>query len=311
MLYESWIHNLAMADLDGLTTFLAVARHKSFTAAAAQLRITPTAVSQQIKQLEARLGVMLFQRTTRRVSLTEPGDSLYTRLLPALSDVEAALSALGDYRGRPTGTLRITAPRMCGPWLLAPLVARMQATYPELTLDVSLNDAFVDIVQAGFDAGIRLGDAVQKDMVRVPITRSTGWSIVGAPSYFARAGRPTTPEQLLTHRAIRQRLMSSGVVYRWELTRRGKEITVDVPGGIVVDDIALMTELARAGHGLAYVADPSIVDDLATGRLERVLESYVTKGPGMCLYFPTRMQEQPKLRALIQLLEGMREGKRR
>ncbi|WP_437802604.1 LysR substrate-binding domain-containing protein [Sorangium sp. So ce693] len=292
--------------LDGLTTFLAVARHKSFTAAAAALGVTPTAVSQKIKLLERRCGVVLFQRTTRRVALTEPGESLFQRLRPAIADVEDALAALGDYRGRPSGNLRITAPRISGAWLVAPLVAQMREAYPELSIEVSLDDAFVDLVASGFDAGIRLGDAVEKDMVRVPISNHSSWSIVGSPAYLAKAGRPRTPEDLVRHHAIRQRLLASGVVYRWELERRGKTITVDVPGGIVTDDIGLMVALACAGAGLAYVPDQAIERDLSDRRLERVLEAFLTKGPGFCLYFPARTQEQPKLRALIETVTSFR-----
>ncbi|HTN86925.1 MAG TPA: LysR family transcriptional regulator [Sorangium sp.] len=297
--------------LDGLTTFLAVGRCKSFTAAAAALGVTPTAVSQKIKLLERRYGVVLFQRTTRRVALTEPGASLFQRLQPAIADVEGALAALGDYRGRPSGNLRITAPRMSGASLLAPLVAQMREAYPELSIEVSLDDAFVDLVAAGFDAGIRLGDAVEKDMVRVPITSHSSWSIVGSPAYLERAGRPRAPEDLVHHRAIRQRLIASGAVYRWELERRGKTITVDVPGGVVVDDIALMVALACAGSGLAYVPDQAVERDLSEGRLERVLEAFITKGPGLYLYFPARTQEQPKLRALIETVTSARGQKAR
>lgn len=295
--------------LDGLQTFLAVGRHRSFTAAAAAIGVSPTAVSQQIKLLERRLGVVLFQRTTRRVALTEPGARLLAQLGPAIAEVEAALTTLADYRGRPSGTLRLTAPRT-STWLLAPLVARMREAYPELIVEISLNDAFVDLVAAGFDAGFRLGDAVEKDMVRVPVTPRSTWSIVGAPGYLARAGRPRKPEDLVDHRTIRQRLIATGVVYRWELERRGKPITVDVPGGIVVDDIELMVALAVAGAGLTYVPDEPIAAHLAAGRLERVLASFITPGPGVCLYFPARTQAQPKLRALIEIAAQQRDARR-
>lgn len=291
-------------SLDGLPVFLAVARSKSFTAAAATLGVTPTAVSQKIKLLERRLGVVLFQRTTRRVALTEAGAGLFARLAPAIADVEDALGALAEHRGgRPSGTLRLTAPRPSG-WIVAPIVLELRARYPELVVEVSLDDAFVDLVAAGFDAGMRLGDAVEKDMIRVPITRETAWSIVGAPSYLAKAGRPKKPEDLLAHRTLRQRLIASGVVYRWELEKRGKTITIDSPAGIIVDDIALLATLAREGAGLAYVMDDVVADDLASGRLERVVASYVTKGPGICLYFPARTQEQPKMRALIEVVRA-------
>ena len=307
MRFEALVHNPGMTDtFDGLPAFLAVAKRRSFTAAAAEVGVSPTAMSQKIKQLERRLGVVLFQRTTRRVALTDAGASLLARLGPAMAGVEDALATLGDYRGRPAGRLRLTAPRSSGAWLLAPIVARMAELYPELTVEVALDDAFVDIVAAGVDAGIRLGDAIERDMVRVPITRHSAWSIVAAPAYLARAGRPRKPEDLLRHHAIRQRMITTGVVYRWELERQGKAMTVDVPGTIVVDDIGLMIALALAGTGLAYVPDEPIAEAVAEGRLERVLAPYVTPGPGFCLYFPARTQEQPKLKALVEVVKGVR-----
>lgn len=290
------------AAFDGISAFLAVAEQKSFTAAAAALGVTPTAVSQKIKLLEQRLAVVLFQRTTRRVALTEAGASLFERLRPAVSSVEDALSSLASERGRPSGKLRLTAPRLTSS-ILAPLIASLRVSYPELSIEVSLNDAFVDLVAAGFDAGIRLGDSVEQDMIRVPVTRESAWAIVGSPSYLKRAGRPKKPEDLLQHQAIRQRMIASGVVYRWELSRAGKELTVDVPGSVVVDDIELMIALARQGAGLAYAPEDAVRDDLAKKRLERVLEPFVGKGPGLYLYFPARTQAQPKLRALIEVLK--------
>lgn len=294
-------------QLEGIAAFLVVARHRSFTAAGAELGVTPTAVSQKIKLLEQRLGVVLFQRTTRRVALTEPGATLFERVKPAVAEVEEALRALSDYRGRPSGNLRITAPRASGVTFLSALMTRMRDEYPELAIEVSLDDAFVDIIGAGFDAGIRLGSSVEKDMIRVPITGQSAWSIVGAPSYLDRTGRPRKPEDLVHHATIRQRLIASGVIYRWELERRGKAFTVDVPGGMVVDDVGLLVALACEGAGLAYVADDAVREEVAAGQLERVLESYLVPGPGLCLYFPSRTQTQPKLRALIEMVKKLRD----
>jgi DNA-binding transcriptional LysR family regulator len=293
-------------DFDGLAAFLAVGRLKSFSAAAAELGVSTPAVSQKIKLLEQRFNVVLFQRTTRRVSLTEPGAALYARLEPALGEVEDALAGLSTYSGRPYGKLRLTAPRSCADWLIAPLLLEMQAKYAELELEVSLNDAFVDLVAQGFDAGFRLGHSVEKDMQRVPVTKHTSWSIVGSPKYLNQVGRPTTAAELTSHRAIRQRLLASGQVYRWELEERGKPITVDAPGTIVVDDIALMVALARGGAGLAYVPTEAVIRELATGKLEAVLGKLLSRGPGFCLYFPARTQQQPKLRALIEVVTALR-----
>lgn len=307
MRLEPPVHNPPVEDtFDGLPAFLAVAKHRSFTAAAAERGVSPTAMSQKIKLLERRLGVVLFQRTTRRVALTDAGASLLARLGPAIAEVEDALATLGDYRGRPSGRLRLTAPRAGGARLLSPIVARLAELYPELAVEVSLDDALVDLVAAGFDAGIRLGDTVEKDMVRVPITKQSAWSIVAAPGYLARAGRPRRPEDLLRHRAIRQRMIATGVVYRWELERQGKSMTIDVPGSVVVDDVSLLVALALAGAGLAYVPEEMVAEAVAEGRLERVLEAFVTPGPGFCLYFPARTQEQPKLKALVEVVKSVR-----
>jgi DNA-binding transcriptional LysR family regulator len=295
-----------MENLDGLTVFLAVGRHKSFSAAAAELGVSTPAVSNKIKLLEQRFSVVLFQRTTRRVALTEPGAALFERLKPALAEIEDALAGLSSYRGRPSGKLRLTAPRPCAEWLMAPLLLKMRAQYPELAIEVSLDDAFIDLVQQGFDAGIRLGDSVEKDMQRVPITKHTDWAIVGSPEYLAEAGRPSSVPDLTKHRTIRQRLLASGQVYRWELEERGRELTIDVPGGLVVDDIPLMVALARGGAGLAYVPAEAVAPDLAQGTLEAVMRKHITRGPGFCLYFPARTQEQPKLRALIDVISALR-----
>lgn len=296
---------------DGLHAFLAVGTTKSFTAAAARLAVTPTAMSQKIKALEARLGVVLFQRTTRRVALTEAGALLYARLGPAAGTIEDALAALGDLSGQPTGTLRITAPRVSAR-RMAKLVAAMKKRAPAVNVEIALDDAFVDLVGSGFDVGVRLGDTVEKDMVRIPLTKAMAWSIVASKGYLARAGRPETVADLMNHQAIGQRLPTSGAVYRWELSpdspRRGRraevrEIAVDVRPAIVVNDVDLLLALAREGLGLAYVPDDAIAADLASGRLERVLDGRVGAGPGLNVYFPARTQSQPKLRALLDCIK--------
>ena len=285
---------------DGLPAFLAVGRLKSFTRAGTELGVTPTAVSQTIKTLERRLGVVLFQRTTRSVAFTEAGAAMFERLAPAAAEVEDALT-----RERPLGTLRITAPRLAAS-LLVPLVGELQRLHPALIVEVSLDDRFVSLVEEGFDVGVRYGNSVEKDMIRVPLTKESRWAIVGAPSYFAKHGRPRTPEELMQHRAIGIRLGANGPIYRWELTKKEREVTVAVESAIIVNDFAIQLELARAGQGLCYTAEELIGADIAEKRLERVLTSYLTKGPGLYFYFPTRMQTQPKLRALIEIVTAKR-----
>ncbi|KPG97227.1 transcriptional regulator [Pseudomonas sp. RIT-PI-q] len=289
---------------DGLTEFLAVAEHKSFTLAATKLAVPPTAVSHAIKLLERRTGVLLFQRTTRRVALTEAGASLFARLRPAASEIDEALAVLSGFRDQPMGTLRLTAPRLSGSLLMEPLIALYRQAYPQVTLDISLDDATVDLMAGGFDAGIRLGESIEKDMIAVRLTPDLQWSVVGSPAYFAKAGRPASPEELTRHECIGFRFSTSGSAHRWEFRREGRDFTVGVEGGVIVNDRRLLVAAARSGTGLAYACDLEIADELADGRLERVLQAFVPLSSALYLYFPGRTQSQPKLRAFIDLATG-------
>jgi DNA-binding transcriptional LysR family regulator len=302
--YETVFHNgdpMNHDPFDGLTEFLAVAEHKSFTLAATRLAVTPTAVSHAIKLLERRTGVLLFQRTTRRVALTEAGASLFARLRPAASEIDEALAVLSGFRDQPMGTLRITAPRLSGALLIEPLIPLFRQAYPQVSLDISLDDATVDLMTGGFDAGIRLGESIEKDMVAVRLTPDLQWSVVGSPEYFAKAGRPLNPEELTRHDCIGFRFSTSGNAHRWEFRRDGRDFTVGVEGGLTVNDRRLLVSAARNGQGLAYACDLEIIDDLASGRLERVLQPFVPLSTALYLYFPSRTQTQPKLRAFIDL----------
>jgi len=302
--YETFFHNGACMNhdpFDGLTEFLAVAEHKSFTLAATRLAVTPTAVSHAIKLLERRTGVLLFQRTTRRVALTEAGASLFARLRPAASEIDEALAVLSGFRDQPMGTLRLTAPRLSGALLMEPLIPLFREAYPQVTLDISLDDATVDLMAGGFDAGIRLGESIEKDMVAVRLTPDLQWSVVGSPVYFAKAGKPAVPEDLTRHQCIGFRFSTSGNAHRWEFRREGRDFTVGVEGGVIVNDRRLLVAAARSGSGLAYACDLEIADELADGRLERVLQPFVPLSSALYLYFPSRTQTQPKLRAFIDL----------
>jgi DNA-binding transcriptional LysR family regulator len=305
--YETLFHNGADMNhdpFDGLTEFLAVAEHKSFTLAATKLAVTPTAISHAIKLLERRTGVLLFQRTTRRVALTEAGASLFARLRPAASEIDEALAVLSGFRDQPMGTLRLTAPRLSGTLLMEPLIALYRQAYPQVTLDISLDDATVDLMAGGFDAGIRLGESIEKDMVAVRLTPDLQWSVVGSPEYFAKAGRPASPEELTRHECIGFRFSTSGSTHRWEFRREGRDFTVGVEGGVIVNDRRLLVAAARSGTGLAYACDLEIADELADGRLERVLQAFVPLSSALYLYFPSRTQSQPKLRGFIDLATG-------
>jgi DNA-binding transcriptional LysR family regulator len=287
--------------LDGVSTFLAVAEALSFTAAAARQGVTPTAISKAIRALEQRHGVALFQRTTRRVALTEAGNALFLRLRPAAGEIADALAGLGSYRERPMGTLRITASRATGELILGTLVPRFRRAHPDVTLDVSLDDALVDLVASGYDAGIRLGEAVEKDMVAVRLSPEIRWSIVGSPAYFARAGRPRMPEELVRHESLRYRFTGSRAIHRWGFRRGRRAFLVDTPGSVIVDDFRLLHALACDGLGLAYMSDHQTRDAVAQGRLERVLQSFIPVDSGLFLCFPARSQSQLKLKAFIEM----------
>jgi DNA-binding transcriptional LysR family regulator len=286
---------------DGLTCFLAVAEQRSFTAAAARLGVTPTAVSQTIRNLEKRLGLPLFQRTTRRVAPTEAGAALFARLRPAATDIAEAFEALSGYRDRPFGLLRLTVPRMAVSLLIEPLLPAFRTAYPDVSVEIDVDDMAVDLTARGFDAGIRIGEAVEKDMVAVRLTSDIRWSVVGSPAYFARRGRPQTPEELTRHEAIRYRFPGSGAVYRWEFERDGRDFAVEVSGGLTVNDGQLMMALAILGQGLAYTSNLHVAEAVAAGKLEPVLQAYLPTSPGLFLYFPARTQTQPKLRAFIDM----------
>jgi DNA-binding transcriptional LysR family regulator len=300
--YGFTIDRMKIDLLNGVTTFLTVAERGGFTAAAAELAISPTAVSKAIRLLERRHGVALFQRTTRRVALTEAGQALFKRLRPAAIEIHDAIEALGRYQQRPSGTLRLTAPTSTASFLFNRLLPPFHAAYPEVTLDIALDDGMVDLVAAGFDAGIRLGEAVEKDMVAVRVTPEIRWSVVGSPGYFARAGLPRKPEDLLAHESIRYRFTTSGVVHRWGFRRGRRVFTVDVTGSVIVNHRPLLAELACEDQGLAYVADVEVRALLNAGRLVPVLRSFIAADDGLFLYFPERSQSQLKLRVFIDML---------
>lgn len=283
----------------GLSEFLAVAANTSFRAAAAELGVTPAAVSQAVRSLEVRAGMPLFQRTTRRVALTEAGRDFLTRLKPASAEIGDAFDALSVLSQRPMGNLKLSVPRIALDLVIYRLLPSFRQAFPDITLDIDVDDASVDLMAGGYDAGIRIGEFIEQDMIAVRITPDFTWSVLGAPSYFAVHGRPQTPEDLMHHECIRYRFPTARTIYRWQFTRDGREFTLDAPGGIVVNDHISMIELAKQGVGLCYSADRVAAAGLASGALEPVLQRYLPTKPGLFLYFPTRSQTQPKLRAFI------------
>jgi DNA-binding transcriptional LysR family regulator len=299
--FEVLIYNPKMTSdpFSGLSAFLAAAETGGFTAAAARLGVSSAAVSQAIKALETRLGTPLFTRTTRRVGLTEAGAALLARTAPAAAEIAAAVQAVGAMGDEPSGLLRLTVPRMAVPLVVEPVVPALRLAHPKIAVEVAVEDATVDVVGRGFDAGIRIGEYIEQDMVAVRLSRDIAWSVVGSPAYLDTHGRPEKPEDLTGHDAIRYRFPSSGAIYRWEFERDGSTLSVDPPGGLIVNDGALLVSWACAGLGLAYVADIAVQAELRDGRLINVLESFLPKTPGLFLYFPRRSQTQPKLRAFI------------
>ncbi len=286
-------------DLSGLTALLLVAEKKSFTAAAAELRVSPSAVSQTIRALEERVGVRLLQRTTRSVGLTEAGSRFITRLGPAMDEVHEAFESLRDLRDRPAGLLRLTVSRLAYLQVLAPKLPAFMAAYPEINLDVSVDDGFADIVGEGFDAGIRIGEMLERDMIGVRVSGDLRMAIVGSPAYLKARGTPEVARDLEDHDCINYRRRTLGVVYRWELSVDGKDIEMAVNGRLLVNDGALMVDAALDGLGLAYVVESNVSEYLADGRLVRVLESCCVPFPGFFLYYPSRAHIAPKLLALV------------
>jgi DNA-binding transcriptional LysR family regulator len=260
-------------------------------------------VSKAIRLFEKRHGVALFQRTTRRVALTEAGHAIFLRLRPAATQISEAFAGLSGFRDRPMGLLRITAP-LSTAYLLNPLVPAFRQAYPDVTLEISLDEALVDLVADGYDAGIRLGDSVEKDMVAIRLTPEVTWSIVGAPDYLAKAGRPSRPEDLVRHECIRYRFLSSKVIHRWGFTRGKRDFLVDVSGGLIVSDRRLLVDCAVQGLGLAFVTDREAREHVAAGRLEPMLQSFIPADSGLFLYFPERAQTQLKLRVFIDMLKA-------
>jgi DNA-binding transcriptional LysR family regulator len=290
-------------DLSGLTALLSVAEKRSFTAAAAELRVTPSAVSQIIRALEERVGVRLLQRTTRSVGLTEAGARFIAQLKPALEGVHVAFESLGALRDKPAGILRLTVPRFGYEQILAPKLPAFLAAYPDIDLDVSIDDAFIDIVAEAFDAGIRIGEMVEPEMIGVRVSSDLRMAVVGSPAYLAARGKPKHPRDLHAHDCINYRRRSLGVVYRWEFTENGKDFEIAVNGRILVNDGDIMLHAACDGLGLAYLIDSSVRPALAEKRLVRVLEPYCVPFPGFFLYYPSRAHLAPKLQALVAFLK--------
>jgi DNA-binding transcriptional LysR family regulator len=284
--------------LDGVEAFLSVAQHRNFRRAAAELGVTPSAISQAVRTLEARVGAALFIRTTRSVGLTEAGARFLARAKPAFEELLAASQVARELGEKPTGLLRLTMPRAVVPILVAPLIASFCRAYPEVEVEIAASEELVDIAAEGFDAGIRLGQFIAADMVAVRMTRPFRFIIVASPHYVARNGRPECPDDLRHHACLRLR-RSNGALALWALTDSGRAIDIAVSGPLIAHDFPTMLGAAVEGVGLAQVPEPIAAAPLAAGKLVRVLEHYSPMTPGVFLYYPSRHQTLPKLRAFI------------
>lgn len=286
-------------QLSQLAVLSAVAAHGSFRGAAKELGIAPSAVSHAVGSLEASLGVRLLARTTRSVAATEEGKRLLERLRPALDDIAEALQRAAEARDRPAGKLRITAPRFAADLILAPRLGDFLGRYPDIVLEIANEDGFTNIVEEGYDAGIRLGESLEADMVAVKVGPELKSAVVAAPSYFERFQRPWHPRDLAGHRCIRRRF-SNGTIYRWEFEKEGEELTVSVNGPLILGEDRPIIEAAIGGAGLlAYLFEPRVSGYVAEGKLVRVLEDWCAPYAGPFLYYPTRRLMRPALRAFI------------
>jgi DNA-binding transcriptional LysR family regulator len=291
------------SGLTALEAALAVARRGSFRAAAIELGMSTSALSNAIAGLEARVGVRLFNRATRSVALSEAGERFVAEIAPALAQIRDAMEAANDLGTTPHGTLRINTSGGAA-LMVAPLVHDYVRRYPEMHVDIVTEGRLIDIVAAGYDAGIRLAESVPRDMVSVPMGPDLGMAVVGSPDYFARHAVPKTPADLAAHACVRTRL-PSGTLCRWEFLKKGQAVAIDVAGPLTLDDMPCTRAAALAGVALAWVSDQSVRDDLASGALVRVLADWTPSSPGLCLYYPSRRHAPAGLRAFVELIREL------
>lgn len=293
-------------DFNALAIFALVAEERSFRAAADRLGVTRSAVSQTIRRLEEGLGIALVQRTTRSVSLTEAGERLYAEVAPALAEMRAAIETTGHLRGRPRGQLRLAVSSIAERFLSGPFLASFAEANPEIQIDVTVTDMECDIVAEGYDAGVRLGEVIQQDMIAVPVAGEERQITVCAPSYLARFGAPVHPRELSAHRCVGWRPAPRVAPYRWEFTEQDREFSVDVRPEITTNDMALMIKLAVAGAGITCGLEESFRPWMARGELVPVLDEFCPPFAGFYIYYPSRRNLAPKLRALVDHLQRFR-----
>jgi len=292
-------------ELTVLSAFAVVAGEKSFTRAAVRLGVSRSAISHSIRALEERLGLRLLARTTRSVAPTDAGERLLAQLDPALHDIEAALAEVGRLRDKPAGVVRLIASPMAVAMVVSPRLPKFAREFPEVVLDITTEgDSRPDLVAGRFDAGIHLGEFIQRDMVAVKVSKQQRAAIVGAPEYFRSHPKPKTPRDLTAHRCIGHRLGAGGAVYRWEFEKRGKPVTVSLSGPVIFTDPSFTLKAALDGLGLAYLFEEHVASHLSKGELVRVLEDWCAPFDGYFLYYPSRRHQPPALQALVEALRS-------
>lgn len=302
---------MKLDTLDGMVVFVAVADAKNFRIAGERLGVSASAVSQALRKLEERMGVALVHRTTRSVSLSEAGERLYSTVRSAIEEVESAVVAVGELGDAPRGTLRLLVGTAADPVLTGPLLADFLTVHPHVMLHLEVSDAVGDLVAQGYDAGIQIGEVIDRDMITVPVTGDIRMTVVGSPAYFARHPKPQRPRDLVDHDCLNWHPAAGMPAYRWEFTERGREIAIAVRARVLSNDSAVNIRLARAGLGLAIVYEDQVREEVARGELVPVLEKYCEPFPGYYLFYPHRRHASPALRALIDYLRESRKTRRR
>ena len=288
--------------LDDFLAFLAVAREQSFTRAAAKLGVSQSALSHTMRELEARLGVRLLTRTTRRVAPTEAGERLAQTLGPRFEEIEAEIAALGDLRDKPAGTVRITATEYAADAILLPRLAKLLRDYPDIKVEITVDYGLTDIVAQRYDAGVRSGEQVAKDMIAVRIGPDMRMAVAGTPAYFRKRPEPTRPQDLIGHNCINLRLPTHGGLYAWEFEKAGRELKVRVDGQLTFNTTAQMLNAALSGFGLTYVPEGLVQPHIAKGRLKRVLDDWCPPFSGYHLWYPSRRQSSAVFALVVQAL---------
>jgi DNA-binding transcriptional LysR family regulator len=293
-------------ELNDLLAFTAVARERSFTKAAAKLGVSQSALSHTVRGLEERLGLRLLTRTTRSVAPTQAGERLYHSVGPRFAEIEAEVASLSELRDKPAGTVRITAGEHAANAVLWPAFAKVLPNYPDIKVEIAVDYGLTDIVAERYDAGVRLGERVAKDMIAVRIGRNLRMAVVGSPAYFERRKRPQAPRDLTAHDCINLRLPTYGGLYTWEFEKNNREVNVHVDGQLVFNNIALRLNAALAGLGLAYLPEDQVQADISAGRLVRVLADWCPPFSGYHLYYPSRRQSSPAFALLVEALRYRR-----